>query len=74
MPDGQPMTQSPILSDLQALTKAALPEVEALFSNARETLKAQVSAAGKVSNQALEARQYQAHALAWLATYVEALR
>ncbi|NHB76172.1 acyl-CoA dehydrogenase family protein [Rhodobacter calidifons] len=74
MPDGQPMTESPILSDLQALTRAALPEVEALFATARDGLKAQVSAGGKVSNQALEARQYQAHALAWLATYVEALR
>jgi (2S)-methylsuccinyl-CoA dehydrogenase len=74
MPDGQVMTQTPILADLQALTKAALPEVEALFTAARDTLKAQVSTGGKVSNQALEARQYQAHALAWLGTYVEALR
>ncbi|MFN3994545.1 MAG: acyl-CoA dehydrogenase family protein [Tabrizicola flagellatus] len=74
MPDGQPMTQSPILSDLKTLTKAALPEIEALLAAAREGLKAQVSAGGKVSNQALEARQYQAHALAWLATCVEALR
>ncbi|MFN3280537.1 MAG: acyl-CoA dehydrogenase family protein [Tabrizicola sp.] len=74
MPDGQPMTQSPILSDLRTLTRAALPEIEALLAAAREGLKAQVSAGGKVSNQALEARQYQAHALAWLATYVEALR
>ncbi|MDP3197553.1 acyl-CoA dehydrogenase family protein [Tabrizicola sp.] len=74
MPDGQVMTQTPILADLQVLTAAALPEVEALFATARDGLKAQVSTSGKVSNQALEARQYQAHALAWLATYVEALR
>ena len=74
MPDGQPMTQTSILADLQSLTKAALPEVEALFTAARDRLKTQVSTGGKVSNQALEARQYQAHALAWLATYVEALR
>ncbi|MFO1202255.1 MAG: acyl-CoA dehydrogenase family protein [Tabrizicola sp.] len=74
MPDGQPMTQTPILADLQTLTTAALPEVEALFATARDRLKAQVSTGGKVSNQALEARQYQAHALSWLATYVEALR
>ena len=32
MPDGQPMTQSPIISDLQALAGAALPEIEALFA------------------------------------------
>jgi len=74
MPDGQPMTQTPILATLQALTAAALPEVEALFATARDTLKSQVSTGGKVSNQALEARQHQAHAMAWLATYVEALR
>ena len=74
MPDGQVMTQTPILADLQALTAAALPQVEALFTDARDQLKAQVSTGGKESNQALEARQYQAHAMAWLATYVEALR
>ena len=74
MPDGQAMTQTPLLPDLQALTAAALPEVEALFGQARDGLKAQVSTGGKVSNQALEARQFQAHSLSWLATYVEALR
>ena len=74
MPDGQAMTQTPFLADLQALTAAALPEVEALFGQARDGLKAQVSTGGKVSNQALEARQFQAHSLSWLATYVEALR
>jgi (2S)-methylsuccinyl-CoA dehydrogenase len=72
--DGQAMTTTPILADLSALTAAALPEVEALFAQGRDRLKSQVSTGGKVSNQALEARQYQAHALAWLATYVEALR
>ncbi len=72
--DGNAMTQSPILADLQTLTKAALPEVEALFTQARDSLKAAVSTGGKVSNQALEAQQFRAHALSWLATYVEALR
>ena len=72
--DGNAVTTSPILADLQTLTRAALPEVEALFIQARDGLKAGVSTGGKVSNQALEARQFQAHALSWLATYVEALR
>jgi (2S)-methylsuccinyl-CoA dehydrogenase len=74
MPDGQVMTKTPILANLAKLTAAALPEVEALFATARDTLRSQVSTGGKVSNQALEAQQYQAHALSWLATYVEALR
>ena len=72
--DGQPMTASPILADLAALAAAALPEVEGLFAQGRDRLKAQVSVGGKVSAALLEERQFQAHALAWLATYVEALR
>ena len=72
--DGQAMTDTPILADLRGLTAAALPEVEGLFATARDRLKAEVSPAGKVLAPALEERQFQAHALAWLATYVEALR
>ena len=72
--DGNAMTLSPILADLQTMTKAALPEVEALFTKGRDSLKAAVSMGGKVSNPALEGLQFRAHALSWLATYVEALR
>jgi len=72
--DGQTMTQSPLLADLLALTKAALPEVEALFHSAREALRGMVTVGGKVRADALEEHQYAAHGLAWLATYTEALR
>ncbi|MCU0826719.1 MAG: acyl-CoA dehydrogenase family protein [Tabrizicola sp.] len=72
--DGQAMTQTPILADLRGLTATALPEVEALFVASREALRADVSVGGKPSAPALEERQFQAHAVAWLATYVEALR
>jgi (2S)-methylsuccinyl-CoA dehydrogenase len=72
--DGQAMPDTPTLADLPALTAAALPEVEALFAEARDRLRADVTIGGKVSATALEARQFQSHALAWLATYVEALR
>ncbi len=72
MPDT--MTESSVLADLQALTAAALPEVEVLFTAGRDGLKAAVTVDGKVVASALEARQSSAHALAWLATYVEALR
>jgi len=72
--DGQAMPDAPVLADLAALTAAALPEVERLFTTARDDLKAQVTSGGKLSGPALDARQFQAHALSWLATYVEALR
>ncbi|MEY4983005.1 MAG: hypothetical protein RIR62_1271, partial [Pseudomonadota bacterium] len=72
--DGQTVTTSPLLADLTGLTAAALPQVEALFAEARENLRGMVSVAGKVSAQALEEHQFAAHALAWLATYTESLR
>jgi (2S)-methylsuccinyl-CoA dehydrogenase len=72
--DGQMTTQTPLLGDLLPLASATLPEIEALFSEARETLRAEVTVSGKVSASALEERQHQAHALAWLATYLEGLR
>jgi (2S)-methylsuccinyl-CoA dehydrogenase len=76
MPDAltDSTTTSPRLPDLQALTAAALPEVEALFTAGRDGLKAAVTVDGRISALALETRQFQAHALSWLATYVEALR
>jgi (2S)-methylsuccinyl-CoA dehydrogenase len=72
--DGQSLTPTAVLADLLALTEAALPEVEALFSQAREALRERVTVAGKISAAALEEHQFAAHALAWLATYAESLR
>ena len=72
--DGQSLSHSPVLADLLTLTAAALPEVEALFSEAREALRAQVTVGGKISAAALEEHQFAAHTLAWLATYTESLR
>lgn len=72
--DGQTVTQSPLLADLTGLTAAALPQVEAIFTEARENLRGMVTVAGKVSSQAMEDHQFAAHALAWLATYTESLR
>ncbi len=72
--DGQLVTDTVVLADLHRLTAEALPEVEALFANARDGLRAAVTVAGKVQAQALETQQFRAHALAWLATYTESLR
>jgi (2S)-methylsuccinyl-CoA dehydrogenase len=72
--DGQTMTQSALLADLLDLTQAALPEVEALSNRARDAVRAEVTVAGKVSAPAMEEHQSAAHAMAWLATYAQALR
>ena len=72
--DGSPLAAGPVLDDLLALTEAALPEVEALLGAARAALRDQVTVAGRVAVEALEAHQFAAHALAWLATYDASLR
>lgn len=63
-----------LLPDLAALVAAALPEAEAQLSAARAALVARVATRGKIDPTSLETEQVAAHGLAWLATYVEALR
>ena len=72
--DGADMPNAATLPDLLALTEAAVDPVEALLAEARSNLRAKVVDGGKVSGAALESHQYEAHALSWLATYVESLR
>ena len=72
--DAQSAAKAPILTDVLTLTAQALPEVEALFTTARESLRGMVTVSGKVSAAALEDHQFAAHCLSWLATYVESLR
>ena len=63
-----------ILPELLALTEAALPPVETLLDEATKALRSTVTRDGRVSGAALEQNQFAAHALSWLATYVESLR
>jgi (2S)-methylsuccinyl-CoA dehydrogenase len=73
--DGQPLPESPvILPDLLGLTGAAVAPTEALLARATELLRAELSVDGRISGALLEENQTAAHGLAWLATYVEALR
>ncbi|WP_127558247.1 acyl-CoA dehydrogenase family protein [Nioella ostreopsis] len=76
--DGAPMpTDSPeaiLLPDLLTLTAAAIAPVETLLDIATTRLREKVSHDGRVSGKKLEENQVAAHGLAWLATYVEALR
>ncbi|GKY89274.1 acyl-CoA dehydrogenase family protein [Sinisalibacter aestuarii] len=73
MPKDSAMTQ-PLLDDLLTLTGAAIAPAEAVLTKATERVRAAVSEGGKVSAARLEEHQAAAHALSWLATYVEALR
>ncbi|MCX7646946.1 MAG: acyl-CoA dehydrogenase family protein [Rhodobacteraceae bacterium] len=73
--DGQALPEADaLLPDLLDLTAAALPEAEAFLAGATEALRARVSEGGRVSAALVERHQHAAHAAAWIATYVEALR
>ncbi len=64
----------PLFADPIASARAVLPELEALQDRAIKALQAEVAPAGKVDAARLEIHQHAAHALSWLATYVESLR
>ena len=73
MPKDMPMT-APILDDLLDLTRDALAPTEQVLAAATTRVRDAVIVDGRVSGAKLEEHQSAAHALAWLATYVEALR
>ncbi|AJE45327.1 acyl-CoA dehydrogenase family protein [Celeribacter indicus] len=73
--DHEEMTvTNPILPDLLALTGAAVAPVEALLDRARGALRGECLDGDRVSGRKIEENQTAVHGLAWLATYVEALR
>jgi len=74
--DGQDaaMANTIILDNLLTLTEAAIAPAEDVLSAAKDKVRTLVSVDGRVSGAAIEAQQTAAHGLAWLATYVEALR
>ncbi len=57
-----------------ASLERAATTAEALLETAKEALARELVKDGRVSSTALEEQQHAAHGLAWLATYVEALR
>ena len=57
----------------QTSAAALLPEIEALQARATAGRRER-GGGGKIDSEALEVEQHAAHALSWLATYVEALR
>ena len=68
------LTPEIVLPGLPDLAKDSVAAAEATLASARAALSARVSTGGRVSNKALEADQAAAHALSWIATYVESLR
>ena len=68
------MANTIILDNLLTQTEAAIAPAEDVLSAAKDKVRTMVSVDGRVSGAAIEAHQTAAHGLAWLATYVEALR
>ena len=68
---------APSVFDGQDLTSAlagAVPAVEALFGDAQRAVAARVTVEGRAMARVLDREQRATHGLAWLATYVEAIR
>ncbi|SFQ64467.1 acyl-CoA dehydrogenase family protein [Donghicola eburneus] len=63
-----------LLPDLLSLTEAAIAPAEAILEQALKNVRAMVTDGDRVSNALVEQNQTAAHGVAWLATYVEALR
>ncbi len=55
-------------------TQKAVTAVEALLADARQNVSARVCVEGRLVGRMLDREQRAAHGLAWLATYVEAVR
>jgi (2S)-methylsuccinyl-CoA dehydrogenase len=73
--DAHLTSENPVLlPDLLNLTGAAVAPAQALLDTATARLRDMLSADGRVSATLIEENQTAAHGLAWLATYVEALR
>ena len=67
-----PAPEAPLLADLPTLATAAAEAAAALVAAARGRLAGRVVTAGRLSAPVLEADQFAAHGLAWMATYAEA--
>ena len=66
--------RTPSASDLLDLAPAAVGSAEAILADATAKLRAKLAFAGRIDSGLLDREQRAAHGLAWLATYVEALR
>ncbi|MGI9389624.1 MAG: acyl-CoA dehydrogenase family protein [Boseongicola sp.] len=69
-----PMSETPVLKDLLLITREAVLAAEGLLERSIEVVRLKVTNGGKVSGELVDTHQTAAHGLAWIATYVEALR
>ncbi|MEL7216664.1 MAG: acyl-CoA dehydrogenase, partial [Pseudomonadota bacterium] len=67
------LPESPVLNDSIALAEGAAAAAQSYATAAADALAVKVSAGDRISGKALEADQYAAHGLAWIATYAETL-
>ncbi len=65
---------APATQELISLLDQAAEAATTLRDRAVEAVAAKVASGGKIDGAALEREQHAAHGLAWIATYVEALR
>lgn len=73
--DGQDLHMTPtVLPDLLVLSREAIAPLDAVLEVATTRVRSMVADGERVSAAKIEAHQYAAHGLAWLATYVYALR
>ena len=64
----------PAGSELNTALREAVTAVDALFADARRSVAARVTVQGRPMARAFDREQRATHGLAWLATYVEAIR
>ncbi len=65
---------SVVLDNLTGLTRDAVTAADAFFDKARRAMRETATVDGRISATVLEREQRAAHGLAWMATYVQALR
>ena len=64
----------PAGNEFNTALREAVTAVEALFADARRSVAARVTVQGRPMARAFDREQRATHGLAWLATYVEAIR
>ncbi len=68
------MTDKILLPDLLSLTRDSLAPVQSVLQTAQAKVREMTLDGDRISGALLEQNQHAAHALSWLATYVEALQ